>query len=75
MKGQSKFSHMSNHILFTSNIKIRKMQHIPIDGAGLKIRKLLFVEATRLLLLDPWQFVHPSFLKPGAREIVSFFVF
>ena len=44
------------------------MQHTPIDGAGLKIRKLLFIEATRLLLLDPWQFVHQSFLKPGARE-------
>ena len=70
MKGQSKFSHMSNHILFTSNIKIRKMQHIPIDGAGLKIQKLLFVEATRLLLLDPGQFVcHQSFLKPGGRQV------
>ena len=51
------------------------MQHTPIDGAGLKIRKLLFIEATRLLLLDPGQFVHPSFLRPGAREFISFFIF
>ena len=64
---------MSDHILLTSNIKNTKMRHTPINGAGLKIQKLLFVEAPRLLLLDPWQFEHQSFLKPAAREIVSFF--
>ena len=45
------------------------MRHTPIDGAGLKIRKLLFIKTSRLLLLDPWQFVHPSFLKPGGRQV------